>query len=77
MVPRRGDGSSYLKLPRRLRPMPSQFRSIFGTLPTQLLWAYNYAVALRLSLVDLALVLDGPHLCDHAAHSKDGVANTP
>ena len=83
MVPRRGDGSSYLKLQRRLRPMPSPFRSFFGALPTQFLWAYNYAVALglfvifRLSLADLVLLLDAPHLCDHTAHSKDGRADTP
>ena len=83
MVPRRRDGSSYIKLPRRLQPMPSQFRSFFGTLPTQFLWAYNDAVALgrsiifRLLLVDLTLLLDAPHFRDHTAHSKDGVADTP
>ena len=82
-MPRRGGGSSDLKLPRRLRPMPSRFRSFFGTLPTQFLWAYNDAVALgrsiilRLLLVDLTLLLDAPHLREHTAHPKDGVANTP
>ena len=31
----------------------------------------------RLSLVDLALLLDAPRLRDHTAHSKDGVGDTP
>ena len=46
-------------------------------------WADHDAVALglviilRLSCVDLDLLLDAPHLRGHTAHSKDGVADTP